>query len=77
MEARLNDREIKRIEAAMTNDHEAHELLDLINAEFQSDPTSTQCFDLRIVERVKWCVAQGISPVTSSPLTMPRNHAGP
>jgi hypothetical protein len=26
-------------------------ILDLIVAEFESDPTSVQCFDLRIVER--------------------------
>jgi len=38
------------------NDHEALVLLDLINAEFQSDLQSVQCFDLRIVERVKACV---------------------
>jgi hypothetical protein len=38
------------------NDHEAFRLLDLINAEFQSDPQSVQCFDLRIVQRVKECV---------------------
>ncbi len=40
------------------NDHEAYRLLDLINAEFQSDPQSVQCFGLRIVERVKACVEQ-------------------
>lgn len=28
-------------------------LLDLINAEWQSDPTSVQCFDLRLVAKVK------------------------
>ena len=39
------------------NDAEAHTLLDLIDAEFQSDPMSVQCFDLRIVERVRQCVA--------------------
>lgn len=38
------------------NDREAHALLTLINAEFQSDPMSVQCFDLRIVERVRLCV---------------------
>jgi len=27
-------------------------LLDLISAEFRSDPTSVQCFDLRLVSRV-------------------------
>lgn len=38
------------------NDHEAFRLLDLIDAEFRSDPTSVQCFDLRVVRRVKDCV---------------------
>jgi hypothetical protein len=38
------------------NEREALTLLDLINAEFQSDPSSTQCFDARIVARVKACV---------------------
>lgn len=40
----------------LDNDHEAFRLLDLINAEFQSDPRSVQCFDLRIVARVKACI---------------------
>ena len=35
---------------------EALELLKLIDAEFQSDPMSVQCFDLRIVKRVNECV---------------------
>ncbi len=35
---------------------EALRLLDLIDAEFRSDPMSVQCFDLRIVEQVKQCV---------------------
>ena len=43
---------------AAFNDAEAHDLLALIDAEFQSDPVSTQCFDLRIVERVRHCVAR-------------------
>jgi len=39
---------------------EAFTLLDIISAEFRSDPMSVQCFDLRIVSRVnnltkKWC----------------------
>ena len=45
-----------QIEASFDNDREAHALLALIDAEFQSDPMSVQCFDLRIVERVKLCV---------------------
>lgn len=39
---------------------EAFTLLDIISAEFRSDPMSVQCFDLRIVKRAneltkKWC----------------------
>lgn len=40
----------------IANDHEAFRLLDLIDAEFRSDPQSVQCFDLRIVERVRLCI---------------------
>lgn len=40
----------------LDNYDEAIRLLDLINAEFQSDPQSVQCFDVRIVARVKACV---------------------
>ena len=36
---------------------EAYRLLDLVAAEFKSDPVSTQCFDSRIVERVKYIAA--------------------
>jgi hypothetical protein len=32
-------------------------LLDLINAEWQSDPSSVACFDLRIVEDVRKALA--------------------
>lgn len=46
----------KQLDAAFENDREAYVLLDLINAEFQSDPSSVACFDLRIVERVRLCV---------------------
>ena len=35
---------------------EARALLRLINMEFQTDSLSVQCFDLRIVERVKQLV---------------------
>ena len=31
---------------------EAARLLDLVNAEFRSDPMSVQCFELRIVKEV-------------------------
>ena len=46
------------MEERLESDSEAFRLLDLINAEFQSDPMSTQCFDLRIVERVRDWVAK-------------------
>lgn len=38
------------------NQHEAFVVLDLIVAEFESDPMSVQCFDLRTVLRAKECV---------------------
>lgn len=36
---------------------ECRELIDIISAEFESDPMSVQCFDLRIVERAKKAAA--------------------
>lgn len=57
-EPRLSPLAIREIEASFRNNDEAHEILDLIVAEFNSDPMSVQCFDLRIVERAKLCVAQ-------------------
>jgi hypothetical protein len=56
--ARLTESAQRIISDSFRNDEEAHTLLDLINAEFQSDPMSVQCFDLRIVARVKECVAR-------------------
>jgi hypothetical protein len=64
---RLSDKATRQIEDGFRNDEEAHALLDLINAEFQSDPTSTQCFDLRLVERVKWCVARRTAYLKANP----------
>ena len=58
MANRLTPKAEREIEDSFRNDAEAHELLALIDAEFRSDPMSVQCFDLRIVERVKWCVAR-------------------
>lgn len=53
---RLTEQTVKEIEANFENVREAFRLLGLINAEFLTDPTSVQCFDLRIVERVRICV---------------------
>lgn len=41
----------------LPREREVYEVLDLIVSEFESDPTSVQCFDLRIVERAKNAVA--------------------
>ena len=53
--ATTKDLEHERLVASQGMDHQevhcAFELLDLINAEFQTDPTSVQCFDLRIVKK--------------------------
>jgi hypothetical protein len=56
MEIHLTPAAQREFKDRYDNEKEAYALLDLINAEFQSDPTSTQCFDLRIVARVKVCV---------------------
>jgi hypothetical protein len=39
-------------------EQEMARLLDLINAEWTSDPTSVACFDLRIVEDVRKTLAE-------------------
>lgn len=44
------------LEEAVENSLEAHRLLRLVDAEFRTDPMSVQCFDLRVVERVRACV---------------------
>lgn len=46
----------KQLDAEVDCYTEAFRLLRIIDAEFRSDPMSTQCFDLRIVERVRKCV---------------------
>ena len=53
---RLSEVGLRRIEEQVNLNMEAWALLDLINAEFQTDPMSVQCFDLRIVKRVKEAV---------------------
>ncbi len=58
MQPRLTAKAAAELEAEVDNYTEAFALLDLIDAEFRSDPTSTQCFDLRIVQRVRDCVAK-------------------
>lgn len=54
----LSPKARREIEEEFDNTVEAFKLLDLIDAEFRTDPTSVQCFDLRIVQRVRECVAK-------------------
>ncbi len=54
----LSDEGIRQMDARIEAEIEAFEVLDLIVAEFNSDPMSVQCFDLRTVERAKEVVKQ-------------------
>jgi len=63
----LTEKAQRELNEEVDNYTEAFRLLDLINAEFQSDPLSTQCFDARIVERVKACVAKRKEVVKKQP----------
>lgn len=56
MTIRLTDRAYQELERKFACQDEALKLLDLIVAEFKSDPMSTQCFDARIVQRAIKCV---------------------
>lgn len=57
-ETRLTPQAERDIEEGFTLKHRAVELLDLVVAEWRSDPTSVQCFDLRIVEEAKEVTAR-------------------
>jgi len=41
------------VEITKDQANELYTVLDIIAAEFKSDPMSVQCFDLRIVDRAK------------------------
>lgn len=43
----------KAIERRFTLQKRAIEILDIVVAEWESDPMSVQCFDLRVVEEAK------------------------
>ena len=45
----LTDKAVREMEERFKLEKRAIELLGIITAEFKSDPTSVQCFDLRIV----------------------------
>ena len=48
--AYLSPKAEREMEERFRLQRRAVELLDIISAEFQSDPMSVQCFDLRIVD---------------------------
>ena len=50
MQPRLNDKAMARMEERWKLKDKAVELLGVISAEFESGPTSVQCFDLRTVK---------------------------
>lgn len=50
-EPRLTVKAQRELEERFRLEAEAVRLLDIIAAEFKSDPTSVRCFDLRVVER--------------------------
>lgn len=54
----LTDEEIQKITEVHRLHREAWMLLNLVVAEWLSDPTSVACFDLRIVERAKQAIAR-------------------
>ena len=55
---RLTDKAVAELEEIYKLKYEALRLLDLVVAEWGSDPLSVQCFDLRIVERAKYVIAR-------------------
>jgi len=64
----LTKREAAAIEANFDNTREAWRWRALIDAEFRTDPMSTQCFDLRVVQRVRECMARREAFVATRPL---------
>lgn len=53
MEPRLTEKAQREMEERFALQREALQILDAVVAEWESDPTSVQCFDLRMVERAK------------------------
>lgn len=55
---RLTAKAQRALDDVFDVEKETYELMRLIDAEFQTDPMSQQCFDARIVERVRVAVAK-------------------
>lgn len=68
MEPRLTAKAEREMEENFDNSMEAHRLLALIDMEFRSDPMSTQCFDARVVQRIRECVAKRERFVARNPI---------
>lgn len=58
MRAELTPKAQREMEEKWTLQREAVEILKVVVAEWQSDPLSVQCFDLRTVERAKEVIAR-------------------
>jgi len=58
MYIRMTDKAIREQEEIIRLEAEAIELLKYIVSEFNTDPTSVQCFDLRKVEEAKLVVTK-------------------
>lgn len=57
-DARLTDKAVKEMEEVFSLRREAIELLGVVNAEWQTDPLSVQCFDSRTIERAGFVLAR-------------------
>ena len=55
---RLKPEAVKAIERGFELDRRVWQLMDLVVAEWESDPSSVACFDLRIVEESKKILAE-------------------
>lgn len=55
---RLTDKAQREMEERFCLELRAIELLGIVSAEFESDPMSVQCFDLRIVHEIRTTVAR-------------------
>lgn len=58
MRPALTDKAVREIEEGFKLQQRAWEILDIVVAEWKSDPLSVQCFDLRIVEEAKRLIAR-------------------
>jgi hypothetical protein len=55
---RLTDKAVKDMERGFVLKRRAIEILGIVNAEWQSDPQSVQCFDLRLVKEADAILAE-------------------